>query len=693
MSGSSANAEGRRQRRALLLACSKYADPGLSALRSPSADIEALARTLSDPEGSKYHVESHVDVTSYEAQVAIDKFFGSANTRDLHLIYFSGHGVLDMRGHLHFAFSNTQRQVLSSTSLSAEWLRDRMTSSRSRSTVVLLDCCFSGAFPHGMRARSGEEANVASLVPDVAEGNGIAILTASGRTEYSLEEIDDESGLPPRPSYFTEAVVAGIESGDADSDRNGKITVDELYEYVYQRVASGPSTQRPNKLGFGEGRVVVADVKQTVRTSSRTPSRDELHAAGADSETDTRSPSSPNHPPLSGESPHPAQLTPRDVTKVRGLLGKLAFDGEWVTVTKEGIGPRMKGSVRIPVQHIDEIIIRPATGLIHGFIQFTLVGNTEHGVLGKRENPRRPGPEHPYSMSFKRSSNAEIAKIHRLINRARGVPEPALDPERNVRSPRNDAGSILPSSTSTPTEFRPIQADDAQSGRDDGALIAKILPLYALRGIIEAEFNLFQWITPWRQEWDLIARGLKPPTDHLTQWFPKVARCLGSLAVAPHFPEGRLIPTPTYVAGFTEGVRRSWLSAVQAGLLPGIPSVLFAWLEEPVPHGSKPRALLTLNDLSRIARRQKSIVALMHTRQIALWILVALFTFGEVVSLSITFTGGWKDSAANTIIGNLMCSIPLAAFIAAAVLDFRRSKRIRQRGTETPQHGPPAVPR
>ena len=111
-----------------------------------------------------------------------------------------------------------------------------------------------------MQARSAGEADVGVLVRGLPAGNGVAVLTASGEREVSFE---DTTSPVVRPSYFTEAVTAGIGTGAADLNRDGRITVDELYEYVYDFVVSGPSPQRPRRLGMGEGSLVVAETKAT----------------------------------------------------------------------------------------------------------------------------------------------------------------------------------------------------------------------------------------------------------------------------------------------------------------------------------------------------------------------------------------------------------------------------------------------
>jgi beta-lactam-binding protein with PASTA domain len=249
-----------RRRRALLLACAEFIDPGLPALRSPRRDAEALAEVLADTTGPRYDVTAEINCTSRQAQVAIERFFSHARPDDLHLIYFSCHGIQDPHGDLFFAFSDTNRELPGSTAVSAEWVRARIQASRSRATVVLVDCCFSGAFMRGMSPRSGGEANVQALVRDLPEGSGVAVLTASGENEFSLEDEGDRAAAAAKPSYFTEAVITGIATGAADRSASGRITVDDLYDYVYHRIVSGPSPQRPRKMGHGEGQVVIADV-------------------------------------------------------------------------------------------------------------------------------------------------------------------------------------------------------------------------------------------------------------------------------------------------------------------------------------------------------------------------------------------------------------------------------------------------
>ena len=47
------------------------------------------------------------------------------------------------------------------------------------------------------------------------------------------------------PSVFTDAVITGLRTGDADLDGDGLITLDELYDYVFDRVRALNPRQVP----------------------------------------------------------------------------------------------------------------------------------------------------------------------------------------------------------------------------------------------------------------------------------------------------------------------------------------------------------------------------------------------------------------------------------------------------------------
>ena len=97
----------------------------------------------------------------------------------------------------------------------------------------------------------------------------MVVMTASDALQYSFEG-DSVAGQAVN-SIFTRVLVRGIETGEADHDRDGTISLDELYDYVYDRVVRENPNQRPKKWDLGvEGRIIVAQTA-IVRASELQP--------------------------------------------------------------------------------------------------------------------------------------------------------------------------------------------------------------------------------------------------------------------------------------------------------------------------------------------------------------------------------------------------------------------------------------
>ena len=245
-------------RHALIVATATYSDPKLAQLRAPAADAERLASVLRDPEKGDFDVDVLVNEGQATLTRAIARFFRDRRPDDLLLLHFSCHGIKDDRGELFLAASDTELDLLSATGVSAAWLNDQISRTRSRRTVVLLDCCFSGSFPFGLRAR-GSSVDA----PEQFQGRGRALITASSSMEYAYE--GDELRGEGQPSVFTEAVVEGLETGRADLDGDQLVSIDDLYNYVYDCVKQRTPSQTPNKKSELEGPLYLA------RSSYRPP--------------------------------------------------------------------------------------------------------------------------------------------------------------------------------------------------------------------------------------------------------------------------------------------------------------------------------------------------------------------------------------------------------------------------------------
>jgi len=240
---------------ALIIASSRYEDSDLSQLRAPATDAERLAEILEEPTIGNFQVTTQLNQPSHVLNLAIEDFFADRGREDLLLLYVSSHGVKDDDGRLYFAATNTRLQRLGATALAAAFVNEQMTKSRSRRIVLLLDCCYSGAFPRGALARGDKRMDIKERF----DGSGRAVLTASSAMEYSFEG-DTLSGVG-QPSVFTSALVEGLETGSADLDMDGMVSVDELYDYVFDRVRDKTPNQTPGKwITDVQGKLYIARV-------------------------------------------------------------------------------------------------------------------------------------------------------------------------------------------------------------------------------------------------------------------------------------------------------------------------------------------------------------------------------------------------------------------------------------------------
>ena len=238
-------------RHALVVAAARYGDPKLQQLRAPAADAEELADVLGDPEKGDFDVEVVLDETHAHLTRAIARFFRDRSPQICCSCTSPATASRTSDGELYLAASDTDLELLSATGISAAWLSERISRTRSRRTVVLLDCCFSGSFPSGLRAR-GDDVDA----PQQLEGRGRAIITASNAMEYAYE--GEQLTGRGRPSVFTEAVVEGLRTGEADLDQDQRVSIDELYGYVYDRVRERTPSQTPSIKSDLEGPLYLA---------------------------------------------------------------------------------------------------------------------------------------------------------------------------------------------------------------------------------------------------------------------------------------------------------------------------------------------------------------------------------------------------------------------------------------------------
>ena len=151
-------------------------------------------------------------------------------------IFFAGHGLASADGSKTYLLpADGDRDLLDETSI----LRDDLIASAkgAKTITMFLDTCYSGG------TRTNEvllaDARPIAIVPDKsALPSNVTVLAAASGAQLSSTYEAAQQGLV---SYW---LMKGLE-GDADANKDKKITAGELHEYVARQV--GPMAQRRNR--------------------------------------------------------------------------------------------------------------------------------------------------------------------------------------------------------------------------------------------------------------------------------------------------------------------------------------------------------------------------------------------------------------------------------------------------------------
>ncbi|BAY23609.1 GUN4 domain-containing protein [Calothrix sp. NIES-2100] len=237
---------------ALLIGASEYESQKINNLSGVVKDIEAMQRVLQNSGiGGFDEVKFLSSPDSDTMRSEIEQLFmEKCQKDDVVLLYFSGHGYRHEDGNLFFISRNTQVNPQGfpriGTAVDAKFIHQNyMSRSKSKRQVLILDCCFSGAFAEGMSAKEIANISIKNEIGEQLGGEGRAVLTSSTATQKSFE--DSGGGV------YTRYLVEGIEKGAADSDNDGVITVAELHEYAKRKVQEAKPAMKPEIFAVKEG--------------------------------------------------------------------------------------------------------------------------------------------------------------------------------------------------------------------------------------------------------------------------------------------------------------------------------------------------------------------------------------------------------------------------------------------------------
>ena len=226
---------------ALLIGVSEYGE-GIPSLSAPFNDVEAMKQVLENPEMGGFEVKTLIDPEPILMQKRIKKLFTNCGKGDLVLLFFSGHGITDDDNKLYLATRITAKDDFDATAVPASFVQKQSKNSYAKRQVIILDCCYSGAFAEGWQAKS-----VGIDLEKELGAEGRVVLTSSTATQTSFQQEDEELSL------YTQYLVEGIETGAADKDEDGKIYAHELHDYAKAKVQEVKPKQKPGIIIDREG--------------------------------------------------------------------------------------------------------------------------------------------------------------------------------------------------------------------------------------------------------------------------------------------------------------------------------------------------------------------------------------------------------------------------------------------------------
>ncbi|KIR65324.1 caspase, EACC1-associated type [Micromonospora haikouensis] len=255
-------------RHALLLGTATcHADRELAPLPSVRQDVAQL-KALLDGAGEFDSVRAALDLPAAHLRQVVEEFYGARRTGDLALLYYSGHGVLHGDGQsLFLAATDTVGGQLHATAFDTDgMLRHLLNDTKASQKVVLLDCCFSGAFTARNRFRGGVREEPRRL----KRQRGTFILTSSTHQKASKAQ------GPDRPSVFTEVLLDGLRGAAEGPSDDGWITTNDLSRYVptemarrrqHKTVESSEGVTEPIRLATAPGSAAEATRAAAVTAS------------------------------------------------------------------------------------------------------------------------------------------------------------------------------------------------------------------------------------------------------------------------------------------------------------------------------------------------------------------------------------------------------------------------------------------
>ena len=240
-------------------------------LTYPVKDARDMAGTFEQSQDIYHNVHSKVLIDSAvtaENIRGLRTYLSQARPEDAVILFVAGHGVLDEEFNYYFGTYDMDFDAPEQRGLAYEELDALLLDTKALRKLLIMDTCHSGEVDKeeveavneveteigdvefrsaGQGVRKKEAFGLYNSVElmetmftDIRKGSGANVISSAGGAEFAMESDQWKNGL------FTYCLLRGLQAGRADLNRDSKIVISELKQYVYKEVNSlSQGKQRP----------------------------------------------------------------------------------------------------------------------------------------------------------------------------------------------------------------------------------------------------------------------------------------------------------------------------------------------------------------------------------------------------------------------------------------------------------------
>ncbi len=213
-------------RSALMISARVYDDSRTAQLVASPEEFDSLKEALNDTRiGGFGRIYTQQGENGASAQQAIAQFYHNREHHELLLLYISGFELIVHNDKIYFIDQDTDMDALEETAIPADFVRKAIGNCRAEQKILLLDCFSRSEMDQTQRNKKEER------LANFSQKTNCTVLTS----QDTLETI--RSGEGKKNPGFTESIINGLSTGDADLDGRGYITEDELFLHVYKNMS------------------------------------------------------------------------------------------------------------------------------------------------------------------------------------------------------------------------------------------------------------------------------------------------------------------------------------------------------------------------------------------------------------------------------------------------------------------------